>query len=120
MCCSSLPLSVNAPLPLSLSLPRAEVSKIMQQTMIRASLIAYSFMISAPVIIMLIFVPSVLLTGSQESLSAYVFVLSLTHSLRLSAIVIMLRSLVNVFDTRTSLKRLQVLPSLPPSLSPPV
>ena len=97
---------------------RVEVAEILKQKAIQASMTGYTFTIVAQVLVLIVFVPSVL-AGDEGSLSSYIFVFSLILMLRINAIAIVMRCLVLVFDTQTSLWRIQVssLPSPPLSLT---
>ena len=85
-----------------------EVVQILKQKAIQASTTAYSLMMAGPLIVFLIFVPSVL-TGHQLPLFSVIFVFSLTKRLHITAIFFVLRCFTNSFDTFTSLQRIQVL-----------
>ena len=79
---------------------------VLKQKAIQAALTTYTFVLVARLPTFLIFVPSVL-TGNEESLSAYFFVLSLVHILSYASYTLM-RCFINSFDSYTSLQRIQV------------
>ena len=85
---------------------RMEVVHVLKQKAIQAALTTYTFVLVALLPIFLIFVPSVL-TGNEESLSAYFLVLSLVQILLYISYAVM-RCFIDSFDGYTSLQRIQV------------